>query len=191
MIRTLIRKGWLVGVIVTALVGWGALGALAGAGHGSSHMHINASASANPQVEPAEIAKERAVEVEHLATPTPQAQVEQENEAAENEAAENENNDEDEDEVEDEAPAPAPPTRATTSSRTFSLIGGTVSVTCTGNVISLNSATPNSGFTVETERKDSGQQLEVEFRSETHKSKIEVGCRSGQVVAEEIREEAD
>jgi len=65
MIRTLIRKGWLVGVIVTALVGWGALGALAGASHGSSHMHINASASANPQIQAAENAKEHAIEVEH------------------------------------------------------------------------------------------------------------------------------
>jgi len=136
-------------------------------------------------VEPAE----NAVEVEHLATPSPQAKPEQENEAAENEAAENEDNDEDEDE--DEAPAPAPPTGATTTSRTFSLIGGTVSVTCTGNVISLNSATPKSGFTVETERKDDRQKIEVRFRSETHESRIEVRCQNGQVVAEEIREEAD
>ncbi len=186
MNSTLIRKGWLVGVLVAALVGWGALAAVAGSGHVGSHPRIaSSSAPANPQVEPAE----NAVEVEHLATPSPQAKPEQENEAAENEAAENEDNDEDEDE--DEAPAPAPPTGATTTSRTFSLIGGTVSVTCTGNVISLNSATPKSGFTVETERKDDRQKIEVRFRSETHESRIEVRCQNGQVVAEEIREEAD
>ncbi len=189
MISTLIRKGWLVGVVVTALIGWGALGALAGAGHGSNHVSGVSSSTPTHQVESTEDRKVTAAEVEPTAAPAPQAKAEQENEAAENEAAENENNDEDE--VEDEAPAPAPPTGAAKSTQTFSLIGGTVSVTCTGNVISLNFATPNSGFTVESERKDNGQQIEVKFRSDSHESKIEVGCRNGQVVAEEIREEAD
>jgi len=180
MNSTLVRRGWFVGVLVATLVGWGALAALAGSGHVGSHPGIaSSSAATSAREEPPE-----AVDVEHLAT-TPQAIPEQENEAAENEAAENEDNDENEDE--DEA---APPAGAPTSSRTFTLIGGTVSVTCTGNVISLGSATPNAGFTVETEKED-GQQIEVTFRSDTHESKLEVGCRNGQVVVEEIREEAD
>ncbi len=183
MNSTLIRRGWLVGILVAALVGWGAIGAIAGSSHRDSHPRIVSSAApASPRVEPAANTNENPVDVEHLATPSPQAKPEQENEAAENEAADNENNDEDE---------PAPTAGTTTTSRTFSLTGGTVSVTCTGNVITLDSAAPNTGFTVETERKDGGQRIEVRFRSETRESRLEVGCQNGQVVVEELREEAD
>ncbi len=65
------------------------------------------------------------------------------------EAPENDN-----DEDEQHVSAAAPPI---TSTQTFSLIGGTVTVTCTGNVISLDSATPNAGFTIDTERNEDGQ----------------------------------
>ncbi len=168
MKSTLAHRGWLVGVLVGALVGWGVLGAMAGVGHASNHPRI-ASSSA-PVAEDTNLRPKTAENV-------------QQNEGAANEAGENEDNEEHEDE-------PAPPTAAPTASRTFSLIGGTVSVTCTGNVISLDSATPNSGFTVETENKEEGQRIEVRFRSETHESRLEVGCQNGQVVSEEIREEA-
>ncbi len=84
-------------------------------------------------------------------------------------------------------PAPA----STTSSRTFSLVGGTVTFRCTGNVISLVSAVPNSGFTVKTETEHGGQQIKAEFESNAHESKIEASCVGGQVQANEIQEKSE
>jgi cytoskeletal protein RodZ len=75
---------------------------------------------------------------------------------------------------------PAPPA-PTSSSRTFSLQGGTVDVTCKNNQISLYWAVPNSGFQVETEWHDSNTVLEVRFTSSTHESRIETWCSGGQV----------
>ena len=85
-------------------------------------------------------------------------------------------------------PAPTP----TVSTKTFALVGGTVTFKCTGNVISLVSATPNSGFQVEKiETEHGGQQIEVEFESATHKSEIKASCVGGQVQAGEIKEESE
>ncbi len=84
-------------------------------------------------------------------------------------------------------PAPA----STTSSKTFTLVGGTVTFSCTGNVISLVSAVPNSGFTVNTETENGGQQIKAEFESNTHESKIEASCVGGQVQPNEIEEKSE
>jgi hypothetical protein len=96
--------------------------------------------------------------------------------------------------VEEPAP-PAPPAPATTAppqsmTRTFNLVGGTVTVTCRGNTLTVNAAQANGGFSQEAERKDDGTVVEFRFESSTHKSRLEVGCTGGQVVVEELREEA-
>jgi hypothetical protein len=117
--------------------------------------------------------------IERQALETPEVRNEEQNEPAENEPAENEN---------EVATPPAPPSSVPTSSRTFSLVGGTVSVTCRGSVISLDSVTPNAGFTVESEQNEEGR-VEVRFRSDNHESRLEVTCQSGQVVVEELRED--
>ena len=104
----------------------------------------------------------------------------------------------------DRSPSPAPPSTApvpaapATSSpgatppppaRTFGLVGGTAEVSCRGNVASLDWATPNSGFSVETGSSDSGTQVEVRFRSDAHESRLEAWCSGGQVQGS-VREEA-
>ncbi len=70
---------------------------------------------------------------------------------------------------------------AVRSSRTFTLQGGTASVSCQNNQISLNWATPNAGFQVELDWHDSNSVLEVRFRSDTHESRLESWCSGGQV----------
>lgn len=87
---------------------------------------------------------------------------------------------------------PSPTTAApqpTTTSRTFALVGGTANLSCTGGQISLNWATPNSGFWVETGSSDGGAQVEVRFRSDRHESRLEAWCAASQVQAS-VREEA-
>lgn len=86
-------------------------------------------------------------------------------------------------------PAPSPPpVSATTNTQTFSLIGGTASVSCTGGQITLNWATPKSGFQVETGTSNGGTQVEVRFRSDTHESRLEAWCAGG-LVQSSVREE--
>ena len=86
-------------------------------------------------------------------------------------------------------PAPVPtPRAATTNTQTFSLIGGTASVSCSGSQITLNWATPKSGFQVETGTSNGGAQVEVRFRGDTHESRLEAWCAGGQVQSS-VREE--
>ncbi len=96
-------------------------------------------------------------------------------------------------ENEEQVAVPAPPPAPAVSTRTFALVGGTVTFRCTGNVISLVSATPNSGFRVEakTEAEHGRQQIEVEFESATHESEIKASCVGGEVQANEIKEESE
>lgn len=75
-------------------------------------------------------------------------------------------------------PAPPAPTQ---SSRTFTLQGGTVDVSCQNNQISLGWATPNSGFQVQIDWHDNNTVLEVRFNSSSHESRLETWCVSGQV----------
>jgi len=93
----------------------------------------------------------------------------------------------------EEAAPPAPPAALPappqSSTRTFSLVGGTVTVTCTGNVLTIDSAIPNAGFSMEQELKDDDHTAEFRFENGSHESRLEVSCASGQVQVQELREE--
>lgn len=195
MRNLLIRRAWLVGLFVGVFIGSSALVAAAGAGRSESRSGVAShSAPTAAQASPAATMTGVIGAIEHQALETPEVKNEEQNEPAENEPAENEPA---ENEPAENQPAenenevvnpPAPPSSVPTSSRTFSLVGGTVSVTCKGSVISLDSVTPNPGFTVESEQNEEGR-VEVRFRSDNHESRLEVTCQSGQVVVEELREE--
>lgn len=73
--------------------------------------------------------------------------------------------------------------------RTFSLVGGTANVTCSGSQITLNWATPNGGYEVVIGSSSGGGLVEVRFRSDTHESRLEAWCAGGQVQSS-IREES-
>jgi hypothetical protein len=185
MRNLLIRRAWLVGLFVGVFIGSSALVAAAGAGRSESRSGLAShSAPAAAPASPAATMTGVIGSIERQALETPEVKNEEQNEPAENEPAENEPA-ENENEV---ANPPAPPSTVPTSSRTFSLVGGTVSVTCRGSAISLDSVTPNPGFTVESEQNEEGR-VEVRFRSDNHESRLEVTCQSGQVVVEELREE--
>jgi uncharacterized membrane protein len=187
------RKISIIGVVVGALLISSAIGAVASSRHGDRHLRIELAST------PAMQHSERLESPVTAPTARPEAPENEaaeaaEDEPAENEAAENEpaeNEPADKEPAENEQPAPAPPAPASTpasSMRTFSLVGGTVAVTCNGNVISITSATPNAGFTTESEQNDGGQ-AEVRFRSDSHESRLEVSCQNGTIVVQELREE--
>jgi outer membrane biosynthesis protein TonB len=184
----------LVGVTGFALIGWGAVGAVSAA---SAAHHVTLH-EVSTQVErealtpePSPTAEPEVEDLAPTATPAPvneapEAQEEQ-NEAPE--PAENENEAEPN---ENPAPPAAAPTPApTTSSMTFTLTGGTVTFTCTNDQISIASAVPAAGFSVESETEDGGQQAKVRFESDTHRSEIEATCVGGHVQVTEMREESD
>src|SRR5712692_326538 len=75
-----------------------------------------------------------------------------------------------------EAQLASPTTASSPTSQTFQLAGGTVTLSCAKGVISIDTATPNAGFTVEQEVKDQGAQAEVRFESATHESRLEASC---------------
>ena len=196
MKRLLLNRLWIIGALAGIIVIAGAVRSAATPGHSPVHLVVASSAGS---------VAERQVERQVDAQPTAEAV---ENEAAENEAAEEANepaaeanepaeeaNEPAENENEQPAPPaptapPAPPTRQpTTSTQTFSLVGGTVMVTCTGNAIALNSATPNAGFTTDKAEIENGQ-VEVRFQNDTHESRLEVTCSNGTVMVEELREES-
>lgn len=77
--------------------------------------------------------------------------------------------------------APSAPGQQASNARTFSLVGGATQLTCSGNSIMLNWATPNSGFWVETSTENGGATLEVRFRSDTHESRLDAWCSSGTI----------
>jgi hypothetical protein len=77
----------------------------------------------------------------------------------------------------------------TNNTQTFALVGGTASITCSGSQITLNWATPKSGYQVETGSSNGGAQVEVRFRSDTHESRLEAWCAGGQVQSR-VREES-
>ena len=170
-----------IGAITVSLLAWSAGAAAAGSRTGShvavrnaesTHAALSPRADVTPEARAAEQAEEAA---------------EEQNEQAE--APEDENDDEQEVENQAATAPPAPP--AAVTSKNFNLVGGTVTFTCSGNVISLGSAVPNTGFSVETEREDGGQEIKVRFESNTHRSEIRATCVGGQVQATEIREESD
>lgn len=72
------------------------------------------------------------------------------------------------------APSAPTTTAAPTETRTFTLVGGTATLRFGPGGVTVVTATPNSGFSVQVEPADdhSGG-VEVEFRSEAHRSKVE------------------
>jgi hypothetical protein len=170
-----------VGVAALALLGWSTASAATGSfGRHQVVREVSLSTERHESPEPSPTAEP---EVENQAPEAPEEQ----NEAPE--AAENENENEANEQPATTAP-PAPPTApATTSSRTFDLVGGTVTFMCTGNTISLTTSSPNAGFSMETETEEN--EIKVRFESDTHRSEIRATCVAGQVQATEIREESD
>jgi len=186
----LVRKLWIVGALAGVIVISGAVRIAASTGHGQVHVVVASRSSAIAQHQegqdeptPTAEANNEPAEVENEAAEDANEAAEDANEAAEeaNEPAENEND--------QPAPAPtAPPAPPITSTKTFSLVGGTVMVTCTGNAITLDSATPNAGFTTDKAETEEGR-VEVRFRNDSHESRLEVTCQNGTVIVEELREE--
>ena len=168
----------IIGMLALALLAWPTALSAATARIGS---HGSARDAVLQQVE-----HSRATSASPEALEQEQPEVDEDQDEVEDEAA-NQEEVEDQEEVENQVPPTQPPT---VTSRTFSLIGGTVTFRCTGNVISLGSAVPNAGFSVETEREDGGQEIKVRFESDAHRSEIRAECVGGQVQATELREES-
>ena len=183
MKRILTRKLSIVGGLVGVLLVSSAIGAVANSSHRDARLRIVSASAPMPEERsvPSESPMAIGAPAEQQNAQAPEAKPEvQPNEADDNDVADNDN---------DEQRAPAPPSSApTSSSRTFTLIGGTVAVTCTGNSITLNSATPNAGFTIDSEQNDGGR-VEVRFRNDSHESRLEVTCQNGTAVVQELREE--
>ena len=192
MKRLLVSRLWIVGALTGIIVIAGAVRTAATPGHGPVHLVVASSSGSlaerqgtrDPEASPTAAAGRDVAEPQAL-----------ENEAAENEAAEEANepaeeaNEPAENENEHPTPAPtAPPAPPASSTQTFALTGGTVMVTCTGNAIALDSATPNAGFTIDKEENEDGQ-VEVRFQSDAHESRLQLTCHNGAVVVEELREE--
>jgi outer membrane biosynthesis protein TonB len=184
----------LVGIAGLALFGWGAAGAVsaASAGHHVTLHEVSTQVEREAQTPEAPPTAEPEVEDQAPAAAPPPVNEPPEAQEEQNEApepAENEN-----EAAPDENPAPptaAPTPAPTTSSMTFTLTGGTVTFMCTNNQISIASAVPAAGFTVESETEDGGQQAKVRFESDTHRSEIEATCVGGHVQATEMREESE
>ncbi len=86
------------------------------------------------------------------------------------------------------SPAPPPTQQPSSNTRTFALIGGTTQLTCSGDSIALDWATPNSGFWVETSTENGGATIEVRFRSDSHESRLDAWCSGGTVQFSEREE---
>jgi len=84
-------------------------------------------------------------------------------------------------------PTGSPTTRPTITRRTWQGVGGTVAVTCRGTSVSLDSAQPDSGFTIEVHERGP-QRVEVRFEGRDDesddKSRVRAGCAGGLPVFE-------
>jgi outer membrane biosynthesis protein TonB len=209
MKRMLLHRLGIIGALAGIIVIAGAVRTAATPSHGQVHLvvasssgsvaarHVERQAESQPTPEAAEneAAENEAAEKANEPAEEANEPAEEANEPAEeaNEPAEEANEPAD---IENEHPAtpaptapPAPPTsQPTTSTQTFALVGGTVTVTCSGNAITLNSATPNTGFTIDKQENEDGQ-VEVRFRNDDHESRLQVACQNGAVVVEELRED--
>jgi hypothetical protein len=74
----------------------------------------------------------------------------------------------------------APPTTAAPRTITYSLVGGTTAITFSPDGVSVAWATPRAGFDVRVE--SHGDDARVEFRSETHWSRIDAGWEGAPAV---------
>ena len=170
--KQLLRRDFffLAWIVVAVLAVGGAAAAAKGSHHGQAVVLLQSERSPQAAETP---------EAQQAEQPEPQQQPEAQDE---DEQAQNQN-------VAQPTPAPAPAPAPTVTTRTFALVGGTATFSCTGNAIALVSAVPNAGFGVETEREDGGTEIKVRFENDAHRSEIRARCAGGQVVAEEIREE--
>lgn len=81
----------------------------------------------------------------------------------------------------------AGPTAATTT-RTYDLVGGTLTLRFTPGAVDVVVATPKAGFTVKT-GSSHGNGVQVEFRADDHRSRVDGWWDAGP--RDEVREEAD
>ena len=185
MRRLLVRRLWIVGALAGIIVISGAVRIAATHGQSQVHLLVASSSAAQPAVERHdEPTAARTVAPE----PVENEAAEEANEAAEVDEAAEEANEPPENENDEARPTPVPTAPPVTSSRTFSLVGGTVTVTCTGNAISLDSVVPNAGFEIDKQEIEEGH-AEVRFRNDSHESRLELTCANGTVVVQELREE--
>jgi hypothetical protein len=81
----------------------------------------------------------------------------------------------------------APPAATTAVRRSWQGLGGTVTVTCRGAAVSLDSAQPDSGFTIEVHERGP-ERVEVRFEGrgeeDDSKSRVRATCRAGVPVFE-------
>jgi hypothetical protein len=74
--------------------------------------------------------------------------------------------------------ATAPPVDATTTTRTYRMEGGVVTLSFTPARVDVVGATPNEGFTVDTEP-EHGNGVKVEFESDGHESRLDAWWDGG------------
>lgn len=84
-------------------------------------------------------------------------------------------------------PTTTPPTTTSTTTpptvdQRYTLIGGWVTVACSGDQISFKSAAPQPGFSVERVELEENT-VDVKFESSDHTSTFEAECSDGEVVA--------
>jgi outer membrane biosynthesis protein TonB len=92
----------------------------------------------------------------------------------------------------EEHPSPTPTAATASSSQTFSLTGGTVTLSCPSfGAIMLDSASPTAGFSFEQSREDGDSTIEIRFESSSHESRLQADCAGGQVQVLELREESN
>lgn len=90
--------------------------------------------------------------------------------------------------------APPPPVATTaappavTETRTYTLVGGTATISFSTAGAKVVTATPKAGFEVDVEP-EHGNGVKVEFESEAHKSRVSAWWEGGP--REDVREEAD
>jgi hypothetical protein len=85
--------------------------------------------------------------------------------------------------------AAPPATAGQEEIRSYALVGGTATLRFAPAGVSVVSATPNPGFTVEVEPHGGG--VEVQFRSDAHRSRLEASWDGGPQAQTEERAESD
>lgn len=92
-------------------------------------------------------------------------------------------------------PPPASTTTTTTAAgtvlKTYTMIGGSVTVEAIDDKVTLLGAVPKSGFSAKEEKRSDPSKVVVEFVSSSHTSKIEIKWRDGQLVPEVDEESQD
>lgn len=84
-------------------------------------------------------------------------------------------------------PPPATAAPAAAETRTYNLVGGTAALRFSPQGVTIVFATPNAGFSVDTEP-EHGNGVRVEFESPTHESRVDGWWDGGPV--DRVREEA-